>query len=47
MMSIIKGAVTSFSRKQKNQDKSSTEDELIGTYDALPQALWSKYFIEV
>ena len=45
-MSLGKGAVTSFSRKQKIQGKSSTEDELIGVDDTLPQALWTKYFIE-
>ena len=28
------------------QGKSFTEDELIGSYDAVPQALWTKYFLE-
>ena len=27
--------------------KSSTETEIVGTDDILPQALWTKYFIEV
>ena len=47
MVSLCKGAVTSFLIKTNIQCKSSTENELIGTYDAIPQALWSKYFIEV
>ena len=36
IMSIGKGAIRIFTRKQKIQGKSSTGDELIGTYDALP-----------
>ena len=31
---------------KKNQGKIFTEDKLIDIYDALPQALWYKYFIE-
>ena len=46
MMSLGKGAVTSLSIKKNIQGNISTEDEHIGTYDALPQALCSKYFIE-
>ena len=46
MMSLGKGAVMSFSRKRKLQVKSSTENELIGVDDTLPQVLWSKYFLE-
>ena len=42
MMSLGKGAVMSFSRKRKLEVKSSTENELIGVDDTLPQALWSK-----
>ena len=45
MMSLGSGAIRSFSRKQKLQGKSSTEDELIGVHDTLPEALWTKYFI--
>jgi hypothetical protein len=46
MMSLGKGAVTSFSTKQKINGKSSTEDELIGVDDAMPRILWTKYLIE-
>ena len=40
------GAITSFSRKQKINGKSSTEAELIGVDDALPQILLTRYFME-
>ena len=33
-------------KKEKLNTKSSTEAELIRAYDALPQMLWKKYFIE-
>jgi hypothetical protein len=46
MMSLRKGAVTSFSTKQKINGKSSTEDELIRVDDAMPRILWTKYLIE-
>jgi hypothetical protein len=46
MMSLGKGAVTSFSTKQKINGKSSMEDELIGVDDAMPRILWTKYLIE-
>ena len=46
MMSLGKGAVTSKSNKQKIQGRSSTEDEIIGVFDMLPQVIWSLYFIE-
>ena len=46
MMTMGSGAITSFSRKQKINGKSSTEAELIGVDDASPQVLWTKYFIE-
>ena len=42
VITIWKGAVTSFSRRKNIQGKSSTEDELIGGDDAVPQALWTK-----
>ena len=41
-----KGAVTSFSWKQKINTKNSIETELIGVDDALPQMLLTLYFIE-
>ena len=45
-MSSGKGVIYSNSSKQKINTKSSTECELIGTNDVLPQALWMKYFLD-
>ena len=45
-MNLGKEDVTSMSTKHKINTKSSTESELVGADDALPAALWSKYFIE-
>jgi hypothetical protein len=39
-------AAYSTSKKQKLNTKSSTEAELVGVDDVLPQALWTKYFME-
>ena len=36
--------ITSFSCKQKLNAKSSTETELIGVDDVMPQILWMRYF---
>ena len=46
MMSLGRGAVMSFSRGQKLNVRSSTECELVGVDDAIPQMMWGKYFIE-
>ena len=46
MMSLGKGAVINFSRKQKLNVRSSAEGELVGVDDALPWILWCRYFIE-
>ena len=46
VMTLEKGAFTSFSRKQKLNAKSSTEAELIGVDDVMPQILWTRYFLE-
>jgi hypothetical protein len=46
VMSTGTGAAYSTSKKQKLNTKSSTEAELIGIDDVLPQALWTKYFLE-
>ena len=46
MMTLGKGAVMSFSRGQKLNVRSSTECELVGIDDAMPQMMWGKYFIE-
>ena len=45
VMSLGTGAVYSASKKQKLNTKSSTEAELVGIDDVLPQALWTKYFL--
>ena len=42
VMTLGKGAVTIFSRKQKILGKSSTEDKLIEADDAVPKALCAK-----
>ena len=41
-----KGAVYATSTRQKINTKSSTEAELVGLNDVLPQALWTKYFLQ-
>ena len=46
MMTLVLGAITSFSRKQKINGKSSTEAELIGVDDALLQILWTRHVME-
>jgi hypothetical protein len=46
VMSLGTGAAYSASKKQKLNTKSSTEAELIGVDDVLPQALWTKYCME-
>ena len=45
-MTLGKGVVMSFSRKQKLNAKSSTEAELIRVDDVMPQIMWIKYFLE-
>jgi hypothetical protein len=45
-MSMGTGAVYSTLKKHKLNTKSSTEAELVGADDVLPQALWTKYFME-
>ena len=40
-----KGAIYSGSWKQRLLSWSSTESELIGVYDVLPQVLWTKQFL--
>ena len=41
-----KGFITSMSRKQKLNTKSSCEGELVGTDDASNMILWTKHFME-
>ena len=45
-MTLGKGAVTSLSRKQKLNTRSSTEAELVAVDDCMAQVLWTKYFLE-
>ena len=46
MMSLGKGAVISYSGKQKLNTKSSTETELVGTDSMLTKAIHTLYFVE-
>ena len=46
MLNLGLGEISSFSRKQKLNGKSLTEAELIVIDEALPQVLWTKYFVE-
>ena len=41
-----KGVIYSTSTRQKLNTKSSTEVELDGVIDFLPQVLWTRYFLE-
>ena len=45
-LSLGKGGIYNGSWKQKMVACSSTENELIGVYDVLPQVLWTKKFLE-
>jgi hypothetical protein len=45
-MSLGKGTIYGTSSKQKLNTKSSTEAELVGVNDVMPQVLWTRYFLE-
>ena len=45
-LSLGKGGIYSGPWKQRLVARSSTESELIGVYDVLPQVLWTKQFLE-
>ena len=45
-LSLGKGTIYSGSWKQRLVSRSSTESEVIGVYDVLPQVLWKKQFLE-
>jgi hypothetical protein len=45
-MSMGSGAAYATSQQQKLNTRSSTEVELVGSNDVLPQGLWTKYFLE-
>lgn len=44
-MSLGKGSAYSTSSKQKLVSRSSTESEVIGVYDVMPQVLWTGHFL--
>jgi hypothetical protein len=46
VMMLGKGAIYGTSTRQKLNTKSSTEAELVGVNDIIPQALWTRYFLE-
>lgn len=45
-MTMGKGAIFSKSTKQKINTTSSTETEVVGVDDVLPQVLWTNYFMQ-
>ena len=46
ILSLGNGGIYNGSWKQKLVARSSTQSELIGVYDVLPQILWTKQFLE-
>jgi hypothetical protein len=44
-MSLGKGGVYNMSRKQKSNTTSSTEAELVGADDVMPQMIWTRHFL--
>jgi hypothetical protein len=45
-LSLGHGTLYGTSRRQKLNTKSSTESELVGADDVMPQILWTLYFLE-
>ena len=47
-MSLGKGSIYRYARstRQKLNTKSSTEAELVGVDDVMPQVMWTRYFLE-
>ena len=45
-MTLGKGAAMAMSWKHKGNSRSSTEAEIVGLYDCLPNVLWSLYFMQ-
>jgi hypothetical protein len=45
-MSLGKGSIIGMLKKQKSNTRSSTECELVGVDDAMPQVMWTRHFIE-
>jgi len=46
VFTLGKGAIYGASTRQKINTKSSTEAELVGVAEVLPQILWTRYFLE-
>jgi hypothetical protein len=46
VMSLGKGAMYGTLKKQKIVSRSSTEAELIGVYDVMPQVMWTRHFLK-
>jgi hypothetical protein len=46
-MSLGKGSAYSKSTRQNLHAKSSTEAELVGLDNVMPQVIWTRYFLEV
>jgi hypothetical protein len=45
-MSLGKDSIIGMSKKQKINTRNSTECELVGADNAMPQVMWTRYFIE-
>jgi hypothetical protein len=45
-MLLGKGLIYGTSKKQKIVSQSSTEAELVGVYDVMPQVLWTRHFLK-
>ena len=46
VMTLGKGLIYGTSTRQRINTRSSTEGELVGVNDAMPQILWTRYFLE-
>jgi hypothetical protein len=46
VMSLGRGAIHGTSTRQKINTTSSTEAEVVGMHEVLPQILWTRYFLE-
>ena len=45
IMSYVQGIIHTLSSKQKLNTKSSTESEVVGASDYVPQPIWAKSFL--